>query len=267
MVAILGIVNVTRDSFSDGGRWLAPAAAIAHAERLLAAGADFVDVGAESTHPDAEDVSAALEIERLTPVVEALVARGAAVSIDTCKPPVMARMAELGAQVWNDVHGLRDPDALAVAAALPSHVRIVVMFARNAAARAVRAPAGPSDVWPELRAFFAERIAAAAAAGVAPQRLVLDPGMGFFLGRDAAPSLSVLRRLGELRDFGLPLLVSCSRKSFLGEVTGLPVAERGPATLAAELWAVRAGADFVRTHDVAALRAALAVERAIVEAR
>lgn len=266
MVSIFGIVNVTRDSFSDGGRWLEPAAAIAHAERLLADGADVIDLGAESTHPDAEDVDAAEEIRRLTPVATALLQRGVQVSVDTCKPEVMQALMALGVHWLNDVHGFRAASALAAATAAPPSVRFVVMFSRSAGPRAERRPAAAADVIAEVQAFFAERLAAFAAAGIGPERLVFDPGMGFFLGRDAAPSLAVLRQLPALQRAGVPLLVSVSRKSFLGELTGRPVAERGPATLAAELWAARHGAAYLRTHDVGALRAALTIERAIAEA-
>ncbi|MCB9887149.1 MAG: dihydropteroate synthase [Planctomycetes bacterium] len=265
MVGIFGIVNVTRDSFSDGGRFLATDRALAHAEALLQAGADVLDLGAESTHPDAEDVPAAVEIERLEPLVRTLVARGAIVSIDTCKAAVMAHLAALGATFWNDVNGLRDPEALATAAALPTTVRFVVMFSRAAGGRAERGTddGDPTGTFAAIGAFFAERIAACEAAGIDRRRLVLDPGMGFFLGPTPAPSLHVLRHLDELRTFGLPLLVSVSRKSFLGALSGAALEHRGPPTLAAELCAARRGADYLRTHDVAALRAALAVQDAI----
>lgn len=266
MVSIFGIVNVTRDSFSDGGRYLAPAAAIEHAERLLADGADVIDLGAESTHPDAEDVADDEEIRRLAPVVEALTARGATISVDTCKPVVMRAMAARGVHWLNDVHGFRTPPALAAAAAAPPHVRFVVMFSRSAGPRAERREHDAGTLLAEVRAFFAERAATFAAAGIGAERLVFDPGMGFFLGSGAAPSLAVLRHLPGLAPPGVPLLVSVSRKSFLGELTGRPAAERGAGTLAAELWAARHGAAFVRTHDVAALRAGLAVERAIAAA-
>jgi dihydropteroate synthase type 2 len=266
MVSIFGIVNVTRDSFSDGARFLDPAAAIAHAERLLADGADVIDVGAESTHPDAEDVRADEEIRRLTPIVQALRQRGANVSVDTCKPEVMRAMTALGVHWLNDVHGFRTPAALAAAAAAPPHVRCVVMHSRSTAARAERREHGADTLLAELRTFFDERLAAFASVGIGPERLVFDPGMGFFLGNGVLPSLTVLRHLPELAQWGVPVLVSVSRKSFLGELTGRPVGERGPGTLAAELWASRHGADCVRTHDVAALRAGLAVERAIAEA-
>jgi dihydropteroate synthase type 2 len=262
-VGVFGIVNVTRDSFSDGGRWLDPERAIVHAEALLAAGADVLDLGAESTHPDAEDVPAAEELRRLEPVVDALMRRGATISIDTRKAEVMRVMAARGVAWLNDVHGFRDPASLAAAGRSPSSTRFVVMFARSDDGRARRVDGEAQDLLAELRAFVAERRRAFAAIGIAPERLVFDPGMGHFLGRQPAPSLWVLRHLRTLCDEFGPMLVSVSRKSFLGAVTGRDVAERGAATLAAELHAVRQGAAFVRTHDVQALRDALLVERAI----
>jgi dihydropteroate synthase len=262
---IFGIVNLTRDSFSDGGRWLDADAAIAHALQLAADGADVLDLGAESTHPDAEAVPAAEEIRRLRPVAAALRRAGCAISVDTCKPEVMAAMVADGVQWLNDVRGFRSPAAMAVVRAAPADVRFVAMCARSDGPRADRADHDPATVVADVRAFFAERTAAFAAAGIARDRLVLDPGMGFFLGRDPANSLRVLRHVAALeREYG-PLLVSVSRKSFLGAVTGAAVAARGPATLAAELWAARAGVPWVRTHDVRALRDALLVERTIAE--
>lgn len=259
-----GIVNVTRDSFSDGGRWLEPAAAIGRAERLWRDGADVIDVGAESTHPDAEDVSAGEEIARLTPVVTALLAAGMQVSVDTVKPAVMRAMTRLGVQWINDVAGLRDPEAIAAVAAAPA-TRVVVMFSRAAGPRAERTTAGVDGLLDAIEAFFAERLATLAAAGIGRDRIVFDPGMGFFLGADAAASLCVLRSLPRLRRLGQPLLVSVSRKSFLGALTGRAVGERGPATLAAELWAYEHGVDFLRTHEVGALRDAVAVRSALAD--
>ncbi len=259
------IVNVTRDSFSDGGRYLAPSAAIAHGERLLAAGADVLDLGAESTHPDAEDVPAADELARLVPVVRTFVARGVAVSVDTRKPAVMAGVLPLGVRWLNDVTGFRSPAAMEVVATAPRDVGFVAMFARSPDGRAREngGNATAAGLLEELRAFCRQRVAAFAAAGIGRDRLVLDPGMGFFLGSGAEASLVVLRELPALqREFG-PLLVSVSRKSFLGAITGLPVAERWAPTLAAELWAARAGVSWIRTHDVQALRAAWATECAI----
>jgi len=266
MAGIFGIVNVTRDSFSDGGRHLLPEAAISHARRLLVDGADVLDLGAESTHPDSEDVDAGEEIRRLEPVVKALVRTGAAVSIDTCKAEVMRAMTRLGVRWLNDVHGFREPESLAAAAAAPPAVRFVVMFSRGTGPRAESPVLGAGGLLDEMNGFFGERVGAFAAVGIGRERLVFDPGMGFFLGRTAAPSLSALKHLAELKRHGVPLLVSVSRKSLVGEVTGRQVVERGPGTLAAELWAVRQGVDWVRTHDVAALRDALRMEQAIQQA-
>ena len=266
MVRILGIVNVTRDSFSDGGRHLDPAAAIAHGERLLADGADALDLGAESTHPDAEDVSVDEELRRLVPVLTALQARGAAISIDTCKPAVMRAVAGMGIGWLNCVHGFRSDAALAAAAAAPASVRFVVMFSRSRGPRAERQELGVDGLLAELQAFAVERVASFAAVGIAADRLVLDPGMGFFLGATPGPSLHVLKHLRSLVGLGLPVLVSVSRKSFVGALTGQPVTARGAGTLAAELWAARAGVAWLRSHDVRALRDALAVEQGIVTA-
>lgn len=267
MVRTFGIVNLTRDSFSDGGRFFTPDAALAQARRLRLDGADVLDLGAESTHPDAEDVPADEEIRRLEPVVTQLLADGAELSVDTCKADVMRRMLGLGVAWLNDVNGFRDPGALAAAAAAPSHVRFVVMFSRSRTGRADRPRDDVGTLLDELRAFFAERVAAFARVGIGAGRLVFDPGMGFFLGRTAGPSLHVLHHLEELRSLGAPVLVSVSRKSLVGEVTGRAVDGRGPGTLAAELWAARHGAAWIRTHDVAAFRDAWAVESAIGAAR
>jgi dihydropteroate synthase type 2 len=185
------------------------------------------------------------------------------VSVDTCKPDVMQAMLAHGVHWLNDVNGFRSAAAMAVAAAAPASVGFVAMFSRSVGGRAERGGHDVGDLLAEIRTFCRQRVAAFAAAGVARQRLLLDPGMGFFLGRTAASSLVVLKHLGSLRAEFAPLLVSVSRKSFLGEITGAAIAERGAATLAAELHAARAGVDWIRTHDVKALRDGLAVERAI----
>ena len=264
--SIFGIVNVTIDSFSDGGRYINAEQAVAHAEHLRLVGADVIDLGAESTHPDAEDVAASEEIRRLEPVVGSLVDQGIVVSIDTTKAEVMREMVGLGATWLNDVNGFRDPEALRVAGECPKDVRFVVMYSRSNKPRADRSSSGASGLLDELRAFVEERRAAFASVGVASDRIVFDPGMGFFLGSDAAPSLTVLHHLAELTETAGPMLISVSRKSFLGEVTGSAVAQRGPATLSAELWAARNGAGYLRTHDVLALRDALRIQAAIQEA-
>ena len=257
MTGLMGIVNITRDSFSDGGRWFDPENAIAHAEALAATGADVIDLGAESTHPDAEDVPAQVEIDRLAPVVDALVSRGITVSVDTRKPEVMRAMGSRGAHWLNDVSGFRTEAA--VRAAAECDAKLCVMFARQEDGRARRDEVR-GDAVREAMVFFEGRIDALQRAGVKKERIVLDPGMGFFLGPDAETSFDMLRRIGDLRAFRLPLLVSVSRKSFLGAVTGRPVGERGPASLAAELFAARQGVAWIRTHDVRSLRDALRVQ-------
>lgn len=266
MASTFGIVNLTRDSFSDGGQYLETGAALARARELLAAGADVIDLGAESTHPDAEDVDPARQLERLEPVVTALVAESVAVSIDTWRPEVMRALVSKGICWLNCVHGFQTPGALQCAAAAPPGVRFVVMYQRGEGPRASRAGDRPAELLPAMLEFFRERIAAFAAVGVGRERLVLDPGMGFFLGRTAAPSLSVLRNLDALGSLGAERMVSVSRKSVIGEVTGRALADRGPGSLAAELWAARAGVEWIRTHDVAAFVDGQAVERAIAEA-
>ncbi len=263
---ILGIVNLTRDSFSDGGEYLAPEAALAHARRLIADGADAVDLGAESTHPDSEDVPPDVEIERLTPVIEQLVSDGIAVSVDTYKPAVIRHVLRLGVDYINDITALCDPES--VAAVRDSDARLIIMHSRSSAARAERGEADPATIVDEIIAFFEQRIAELNAAGVSRERLILDPGMGFFLGGNPRASLAVLREQERLQTFGLPVLISTSRKSVIGalldsESTPRPVTERAAATLATELWSALHGAAYIRTHDARALRDALALWQAI----
>ncbi len=282
MIQLIGILNVTRDSFSDGGRFLDPEAALEHARQLAADGADIIDVGAESTHPDAEDVPAEVEIERLTPVIERLKADDVQVSVDTHKPAVMRQVLALGADLINDVTALCDPEA--VAAVRDSDARLIIMHSRASGARAERRVATPPSrrTWPlekrpchppetivdKILAFFERRVAELTAAGIARERLILDPGMGFFLSPLPEDSLAVLRELERIAALGLPVCVSTSRKSFIGSVLGgegtpRPVSQRGAGTLATELWAARHGVAYIRTHDVRALRDALTMLTAI----
>jgi dihydropteroate synthase type 2 len=264
---IVGIVNMTRDSFSDGGRFLAPEAAVAHARQLVADGADVVDLGAESTHPDSEDVGPEVEIDRLTPVIRQLKGDGLPLSVDTYKPAVIRHVLELGVDDINDITALRDPES--VAAVRDSQVRLILMHSQALGARAERGVADPATLVDEIVGFFEQRIAALTSMGIARARLILDPGMGMFLGSNPEASLAVLRDLERLRRFDLPLLISTSRKSFIGAVLGdaeapRPVDRRGAGTLATELWAVTHGATYVRTHDVRALRDMLTMWAALV---
>jgi dihydropteroate synthase len=265
---LVGIVNITADSFSDGGRFLDPAAAIAQARLLAADGADIVELGAAASNVAAGAVAPAEEIRRLDPVIAALAGTGTALAVDTSQPEVQRFALARGVAYLNDIRGFPDPSVYPDLAA--GQCLLVVMHAVEGDGRARRVDLGPGEVWQRIEAFFAERVAALEGAGIARERLILDPGMGLFLSTRAEASLHVLTRLERLkRAFGLPVMVSVSRKSFLGAITGRAApGERGPATLAAELYAAAHGADYIRTHDPAALHDALAVTAALAaEAR
>ena len=258
---ILGIVNITVDSFSDGGRYLTPETAISHAHMLARNGASILDLGAAASNPDAEPVAPAVEIARLAPVVDALNKVGLAISIDSFAPEVQRWALERSVDYLNDIHGFPDP-ALYPALA-DAETGLIVMHSIQQRGRATRADIAPGGIFDRILRFFEDRIAALERAGVARSRLILDPGMGFFLSNWPDASFAVLRRLPELKSaFGLPVLISVSRKSFLRKITGRAPAEAGPATLAAELFAVYQGADYIRTHEPAALADALAVWKA-----
>ena len=264
MTEVVGIVNVTRDSFSDGGCTLDSAAALERALRLVEEGAAVVDVGAVSTHPDSEDVPEAEELSRVEPVVGELVERGLRVSVDTWRPAVMRLAAGLGAEFVNDVTALSEPGA--VEAVRDSSCRLVLMHSTSRERRARRASpaAAPAvDTVGSILAFFEERLARLAADGIDLGRTIVDPGMGFFLSSDPGPSLDVLKELPRLRQLGRPLFLSTSRKSFIGAVLGRPVAERGAGTLATEIHAWRCRVEYVRTHDVRALVDAIGMLTAI----
>lgn len=259
---IIGIVNVTPDSFSDGGAYLEPGAAVTHARGLMQDGAAAVDVGAAASHPDAVEVSPAEELRRLEPVVRQLRKDGVPLSIDSYQPAVQRWAIEHEVAYLNDIHGFphaeMHPDLAAAGCDL------IVMHCVQRAGHATRAETEPEAVLEGVFAFFDERVAALTNAGVARKRLILDPGMGFFLGANPDATVLMLRNLGRLRKtFGCRVLVSVSRKSFLGAIAGQPVAQRGAATLAAELHAAQTGVDFIRTHDVRALADGLAVSAAL----
>ena len=259
---IVGVVNITADSFSDGGRYLDPAAAVAHARRLRADGADVIELGASASHPGSAPVSAAEERRRLAPVLETLAADGTAVSVDSFRPQTLRFAVSAGAAWLNDIHGFGDPGLYPVLAA--SQCRLVVMHAVQAAGAATNIVTTPAAVREGIYRFFARRLDALRAAGIGSDRLIIDPGLGYFLGGTPGPSLAVLAGIRELKEtFGIPVLVSPSRKSFLRAITGRDVAQSGPATLAAEIFAAWQGADYIRTHDVAAARDALAFLSAI----
>lgn len=264
---IVGIVNITADSFSDGGRFLAPEAAIAQARRLAAGGADIVELGAAASNVAAAPVSPDEEMRRLDPVLKMLRENGVTTSVDSFEPATQRLALARGVEFLNDILGFPDPAIYPELAAAPK-CRLVVMQSVQQRGRAERLDLSPDEVWRRIEAFFAERIARLQAAGIARERLILDPGMGFFLSLRAEASLCVLAGLGRLKaSFGLPVMVSVSRKSFLAAITGRDdPAERSAATLAAELYAAAQGADYIRTHDAAALRDALAVTAALAAA-
>jgi dihydropteroate synthase type 2 len=260
MTTILGILNITEDSFSDGAKYLDPAAAIAHGRALAADGAAVLDLGAASSNPDSRSVPPDVEIARLEPVVAAL--EGIPLSIDSFSPPVQHWALAKGVAYLNDIQGF--PDAGLYPALAAASAKLIVMHAVQERGAATRVDIPPAEIMDRLFRFFDARLAALAAAGVARGRLILDPGMGFFVGTNPETSLMVLRRLPDLKArFGLPLLISVSRKSFLRRLTGRDVAAAGPVSLAAELYAIRQGADYIRTHAPGPLRDALLIERAL----
>ncbi|MCK9201533.1 MAG: dihydropteroate synthase [Gallionella sp.] len=240
---VMGIVNVTPDSFSDGGRFFSAAAAIDHAHELIAEGADILDVGGESTRPGAAPVGVQEELDRVLPLVEAL--RGVPVSIDTWKPEVMRAALAAGACMVNDVNALLAEGALDAVAR--SDAAVCLMHKQGDPQNMQQQP-HYQDVSAEVSGFLRERIAAAEAAGIARERIVIDPGFGF--GKTLAHNLELLRRLDTLCELGVPVLAGMSRKSMLGAITEHDVGERQAASIAAALIAVQRGAAIVRVHDV-----------------
>ncbi len=259
---VMGIVNVTPDSFSDGGRHAEEDAAKRHCDALVAEGADILDIGGESTRPGSGTPDLAEELRRVLPVVRHAVTLGLPVSVDTSRPEVMAAALEAGADIVNDVRALQRPGAVAAVAA-HGNAGVCLMHMQGEPGTMQAAP-HYDDVVTDVRRFLAERLAVLAAAGVAAERVVLDPGIGF--GKTPQHNLQLAARQRELLALGRPLLLGWSRKSTLGVVTGRPVAERLPASLAAALSAVVHGATVLRVHDVAATVDALKVWRAIDEA-
>ncbi len=259
----MGIVNVTPDSFSDGGRFLDPEAAVAHGRALRAEGADVLDVGGESTRPGAAPVGADAERARVEPVVAALAAEGAVVSVDTTKASVARAALAAGARWVNDVSALRfDPDLAGVVADAGAEVCLMHMLGEP---RTMQAAPHYDDVVDDVAAFLAERLATAVAAGIAEERIWLDPGIGF--GKTLEHNLALLGRLDELVALGRPVLVGTSRKSFLGRLAGgAGPDDRLPGTIATNVLARAKGATGFRVHDVAALRAALTVADATLAA-
>jgi len=261
-VRVMGILNVTPDSFSDGGRWFDPAVAIEHGLRMVEEGADLLDIGAESTRPGAPRVPADEELRRLMPVLEALRGCGRPLSVDTRKPEVMQAVLEAGADLINDVAGFTEPGA--IDAVRDARAGCCVMHMRGDPLTMQQAPVY-RDVVREVADWLAARTAALQHAGVDRSRIVVDPGIGF--GKTVEHNCALIARLPELVSGGVPVMVGASRKSMIGAITGRGVDDRLAGSLAAMLAGVAAGARLVRVHDVAATRDALAVWSAIDAAR
>jgi len=259
----MGVVNITPDSFSDGGSFLDASAAIAHAHRLIEEGADLVDLGAESSRPGAAAaVGVDEELRRLLPVLQGLRGVPVPLSVDTVKPGVIRAALAEGASMINDINALRAPGALAAVAG--SDAAVCLMHMQGTPGTMQRHP-DYGDVVAEVKAFLQERMRAARDAGIAPARIVIDPGFGF--GKTLQHNLELLRHLREFAALGAPVLAGWSRKSSLGQITGRPAAERLAASIAAALIAAQNGAGVLRVHDVAATRDALAVFAAVEKSR
>jgi dihydropteroate synthase len=260
MTQLMGVVNVTPDSFSDGGLYLDPEAAVAHGRELAQAGAAILDVGGESTRPGAESVDREEELRRVVPVIRGLSDLECRLSVDTSKAPVAAAALEAGAEIVNDVTALRgDPEMATLCAERGATVVLMHMLGEP---RTMQDDPRYDDVITEVKGFLAERLEMALAAGIDEERVWLDPGIGF--GKTGAHNMELLRRLGELRELGRPLVVGTSRKSFIGKLDGSPADQRLGGTIASSVLAAAEGADVLRVHDVSEMRQALAVATAIL---
>jgi len=255
-VLVMGIVNVTPDSFADGGRYFNHADALAHARQLIDEGADVIDIGGESTRPGADDVSPDEEIRRVVPLLEALAPSAVPLSVDTSKPEVMRAALAAGAAIINDVRALQQPGA--VEAVADSGCGLVLMHMQGTPRTMQQAPYY-RDVIDEVVQFLAERVRYARAQGIDARRIAVDPGFGF--GKSIEHNFTLLSELAALKRMQLPIVVGLSRKSMLGAATGRAVHDRAAASVAAALLAAERGANVVRVHDVAATRDALSVLR------
>ena len=256
---VMGIVNVTPDSFSDGGKFNTTEKAIAHALQLVEEGADILDIGGESTRPGATPVPLDEELKRVIPVIEGLRDVGVPLSIDTYKPQVMQAAITAGADIVNDVCALREPQALEIVATSQAGVCLMHMQGRP---QTMQADPQYDDVVSEVRDFLKDRLDAAVQAGIDRSRIVLDPGFGF--GKRTAHNLTLLNHLNDIQALGLPLLIGLSRKSVLGQVVGSSLDERIYASIAASVVAVMKGANIVRVHDVKPTIDALKIVQAVM---
>lgn len=257
---VMGVVNVTPDSFSDGGQYLRTDAALAHAQRLVSEGADILDIGGESTRPGAQPVSVQEELDRVMPVLEALRDAPVPLSIDTRRTAVMQEAIRAGADMVNDIGALQDAGAMRLVAGSKAAVCLMHM---QGVPQTMQLQPEYWDVVTEVSAFLHARIEAAEEAGLSRERIVADPGFGF--GKTLAHNLTLLRDLSKLRELGVPVLAGMSRKSMLGVLTGQEVGNRMPSSVAAALIAVQRGASIVRVHDVQATVDALKVWHAVKE--
>ena len=259
---IVGVVNITADSFSDGGKYLDTKKAIEHAEKLLADGADILDLGAAASNPHAEHVSPEKKIERQGTGGKHLKNGSARISIDTTKPDVQRWALREGVEFLNDIRGFPDNSLYGELAA--SNTRLVVMHFISDFDKAVRQPKQPKEVHDSIHSFFTARLKELRAPGIQDERIIIDPGMGFFLASNPEPSLTVLARLSELqKEYKLPLMIGVSRKSFLRNIQRSDSCDIQTRTLAAELYAAGQGVGYIRTHDVHALREGLLTIAAI----
>ena len=259
----MGVVNVTPDSFSDGGMFLDPGRAIEHGHELVGEGADLLDVGGESTRPGSEGVTVGEELRRVGPVLEGLADAGAPISIDTSKATVAAAALDAGAEIVNDVSALRsDPQLAALCAERECGVVLMHMLGTP---RTMQEDPSYDDVVDDVKAFLAERIQFAVDSGVSEERIWVDPGIGF--GKTLEHNLELLRRLGELRELGRPICVGTSRKTFIGKITGRDAQDRLGGTVASNVLALANGAEVFRVHDVREVREALEVAEAILDRR
>ena len=257
---IMGIVNVTPDSFSDGGQYSNHAAAVAHAQQLILDGADIIDIGGESTRPGATPVNPEQELARIIPVITALRGSAAVISVDTRHPEVMQAAISAGAEMINDVYALRAPGALEVV----THANVAVcLMHMQGEPKSMQQSIYYDDVVPVVSAFLQQRVDVLASTGLWSERIVIDPGFGF--GKTLQHNLQLLKHLNLFVGLKLPLLVGWSRKTMLGKLTGRPVNQREAAGLAAHLYALKMGANIFRVHDVAGCRDALTVWQAIEE--
>ena len=256
----MGVVNVTPDSFSDGGLYLDPEAAIQHGEELARAGAAILDVGGESTRPGAEEVGVEEELRRVVPVIEGLEKVEAQISVDTSKAAVAEAALGAGAEIVNDVTALRG-DAEMAGLCADCEATVVLMHMLGTP-RTMQDEPRYDDVVTDVKAFLSERVEAALVAGIAEERIWLDPGIGF--GKTAAHNMELLRRLAELRELGRPLVIGTSRKSFIGKVDGSDAGARLGGTIASSVLAAAEGAEVLRVHDVTEVGQAMAVAAAVL---